>query len=547
MQTVHMLQAFPNIANYYRNKFRHILVDEYQDTNHAQYVLIRELTTPSETVPNPANLTVVGDSDQSVYAFRGANIRNIIEFTKDYPNAKTITLEQNYRSTQNILDAANTIISKNKNRSPKNLWTNLGHGEKLSGYIAENENDEAQFVVQEILQLQQTQNYNFSDTAIFYRTNAQSRNFEDALIREGVPYKIVGGMRFYDRQEIKDIVAYLRIISNPEDVVSLRRVLNVPKRGVGVKAETNINTYAQQKNITFHQALLEHNQNPNLGVRCNKSLHQFLQLLADLRSLSETVTLSIVVEAILEQTNYLEKLQSSSDVQDMSRIENLAQLVTLVKEFENYVPEATLEDFLEKISLVADNVNAAKNESGAVTLMTLHSAKGLEFPIVFLTGMEEGIFPHARALDNTQELEEERRLAYVGVTRAKKKLYLTCSWQRSFWGQTQHNPISSFVADIPQKLLNWFDKNKSLTSISQNFTNTNKNSKTTSLSNQKGQIRNIDNMVVLVVGDKVKHNMFGVGKIIFLEGTAEKTIAKVAFESGEHKRLLLRYAPLTKI
>ena len=427
-ETVYMFRAFPALAESYRRRFRHVLVDEYQDTNHAQYALVREIVGEG---PGAAELTVVGDSDQSIYAFRGADIRNIVEFEKDYPDARTIKLEQNYRSTQNILSAANSVISRNPNRPEKRLWTAEGEGHKIIGYVGENEHDEAQFIAKEIDRLQDEDNLRPGDVAIFYRTNAQSRSIEDVLVRVGLPYKVVGGTRFYERKEIKDALAYLRVLVNPDDDVNLRRVLNEPKRGIGDRAEGAVAALAERERTSFMAAARRADQAPGMATRSVNAVLGFVKLLDDLAEVAAGSGAAAALEAVLEQTGYLAGLRSSTDPQDESRVENLAELVAVVREYEQENPEGSLGAFLEQVSLVADadqipdapgaDMDAAVAEAkrlGVVTLMTLHTAKGLEFPVVFLTGMEHGLFPHQRSATDPKELAEERRLAYVGLTRA---------------------------------------------------------------------------------------------------------------------------------
>ena len=450
--TVALLQLFPDVAEHYRRRFRHILVDEYQDTNHAQYVLIRELVGPADDLNlPPAGLCVVGDADQSIYAFRGATIRNIEEFERDFPNATTILLEQNYRSTQNILTAANTVISNNSSRREKKLWTDEGAGEPIVGYVGDDEHDEASFISEEIDRLVDNHGYRPGDVAVFYRTNAQSRSVEEIFIRMGMPYKVVGGVRFYERREVRDALAYLRAIANPGDEVSLRRILNVPKRGIGDRAEAAIEQLAERERITFDEALHRANDAPGLATRSLNAITGFVEMLDALRTLAESgADAPTVLQAVLEQTGYVLELQQSHDPQDETRIENLAELESVAQEFATANEGSTLVEFLEQIALVADSdeIPDDDNHGGVVTLMTLHTAKGLEFPVVFLTGMEDGIFPHIRSLGDSGELAEERRLAYVGLTRARQRLYLTRAVSRSAWGTPAYNPPSRFLSEI---------------------------------------------------------------------------------------------------
>jgi DNA helicase-2/ATP-dependent DNA helicase PcrA len=579
-QTVYMFRAFPALADSYRRRFRHVLVDEYQDTNHAQYALVREIVGEG---PGAAELTVVGDSDQSIYAFRGADIRNIVEFEKDYPNARTIKLEQNYRSTQNILSAANSVISRNPNRPEKRLWTAEGEGHKIIGYVGENEHDEAQFIAKEIDRLQDEDNLRPGDVAIFYRTNAQSRSIEDVLVRVGLPYKVVGGTRFYERKEIKDALAYLRVLVNPDDDVNLRRVLNEPKRGIGDRAEGAVAALAERERTSFIAAARRADQAPGMATRSVNAVLGFVKLLDDLAEVAAGSGAAAALEAVLEQTGYLATLRSSNDPQDESRVENLAELVAVVREYERDNPEGSLGAFLEQVSLVADadqipdapgaDIDAAVAEAkrlGVVTLMTLHTAKGLEFPVVFLTGMEHGLFPHQRSATDPKELAEERRLAYVGLTRARKRLYVTRSEVRSMWGQSQYNPASQFLEEIPSELVEWKREGTSRqvggwgsgaaigsSRYGGSFwgAGTARGTRADSSAGfnadvpaavAKNRVQPQKEVIAVSVGDKVNHTSFGNGTVLAVEGTGDKTVAKVKFDVGE-KRLLLRYAPLTKI
>ncbi|MET4094967.1 DNA helicase-2/ATP-dependent DNA helicase PcrA [Arthrobacter sp. UYCu712] len=582
-ETVYMFRAFPALAESYRRRFRHVLVDEYQDTNHAQYALVREIVGEG---PGAAELTVVGDSDQSIYAFRGADIRNIVEFEKDYPDARTIKLEQNYRSTQTILSAANSVISRNPNRPEKRLWTAEGDGEKIVGYVGENEHDEAQFIAKEIDRLQDEGDLRPGDVAIFYRTNAQSRSIEDVLVRVGLPYKVVGGTRFYERKEIKDALAYLRVLVNPDDDVNLRRILNEPKRGIGDRAEGAVASLAQRDRTSFMAAARRADEAPGMATRSVNAVLGFVKLLDDLAEVASGSGAAAALEAVLEQTGYLAGLRSSTDPQDESRVENLAELVAVVREYEQYNPEGSLGAFLEGVSLVADadqipdapagtadELAAAVAEAkrlGVVTLMTLHTAKGLEFPVVFLTGMEHGLFPHQRSATDPKELAEERRLAYVGLTRARKRLYLTRSEVRSMWGQSQYNPASQFIEEIPAELVEWKREGSNRQAGSWGSGASIGSSRyggsfwgagtargaaagpsagfnaDVPAAIAKNRVQPQKEIVAVSVGDKVNHTSFGNGTVLAVEGAGDKTVAKVKFGIGE-KRLLLRYAPLTKI
>ncbi|MGO3023988.1 MAG: UvrD-helicase domain-containing protein [Brevibacterium sp.] len=638
-ETVHLFGAFPEVADSYRRRFRHILVDEYQDTNPAQYSLIKALAGDGAGGPKGAELTVVGDADQSIYAFRGATVRNIVEFEKDFPNADTILLEQNYRSTQNILDAANAVIANNDDRREKKLWTSEGSGEQIVGWVAENEQGEARFIVDRIDDLIDEEKYTYGDFAVFYRTNAQSRAIEDALVRSGIPYKVVGGTRFYERKEIKDALAYLRVVANPDDDVNLRRILNVPKRSIGDRTEGIIADFADRENISFFTALGRLDEIPHLSSRALTSVQKFYDLMQDLRSTAESSPLSRVIEAILEQSGYLESLQKSTDPQDESRVDNLAELVAVAEDFvatreaaavaEPDTPddsdtdngaEATAEDptaaetetpaeavdpdvddagsadastapgvgaaaidqFLEQVALASDTDQIPDTELGQVTLMTLHTAKGLEFPVVFLTGLEDGGFPHSRSFENPQELSEERRLAYVGLTRARQRLLVTRAETRSMWGQPQYNPPSRFLSEIPENLINWentgsfsggfgsggfgsggygssgfgsggyasggysggFGSSRSSGGSSRSRSSA---SSSTPVAGFPNRIRPNREVISVEVGEKVSHESFGLGTVTEVNGVGDKTVAVVDFGSAGSKRLLLRYAPIDKL
>ncbi|PJN32278.1 DNA helicase PcrA [Streptomyces sp. CB02959] len=587
MTTVHLLQAFPDVAEHYRRRFRHVLVDEYQDTNHAQYTLVRELVGPGTADAPAAELCVVGDADQSIYAFRGATIRNILQFEEDYPDATTILLEQNYRSSQTILSAANAVIERNENRRPKNLWTDAGAGPKITGYVADTEHDEAQFVADEIDRLTDAGDAKAGDVAVFYRTNAQSRVFEEIFIRVGLPYKVVGGVRFYERKEVRDILAYLRVLANPEDAVPLRRILNVPKRGIGDRAEAMIEALALREKITFPQALRRVDEAYGMAARSANAVKRFNTLMEELRTIVESgAGPATVLEAVLERTGYLAELQASTDPQDETRIENLQELASVALEFEQErgeaaAPEAdtaeaevaeaaapgpgTLAEFLEKVALVADSDQIPDEDdegAGVITLMTLHTAKGLEFPVVFLTGMEDGVFPHMRALGQTKELEEERRLAYVGITRARERLYITRSTMRSAWGQPSYNPASRFLEEIPDEYVQWKRTGPATPSASMGGLSSGGSSgggfgggigASLSSSRSKGPSgfatrRTADRPVVsLAVGDRVTHDSFGLGTVVGVKGGGDNAEATIDFGGEKPERLLLRYAPVEKL
>ena len=669
MRTVDLLRENPLIAEHYHRRFRHILVDEYQDTNHAQYVLVRALVGDGSDGVTPAELTVVGDSDQSIYAFRGATIRNIEEFERDFTGARTILLEQNYRSTQNILSAANAVIARNTGRRAKNLWTASGDGALITLDAADSEHDEARFVVGEIDRLADA-GTDWGDIAVFYRTNAQSRALEELLVRQGIPYRVVGGTRFYERREIKDALAYLQVISNPDDTVAARRVLNVPKRGIGAKAEEAIAAHAARYGISFGAALrhlwlragcpagegegidvdaLARSASPDeasadssapvsldgsagetpgardgadestaavesaaaapasspvesapetapevLGItpRAAKSAAAFWGLIETLRAAeARGASQADILEEVLDRTGYLAELRRSEDPQDASRVENLAELHSVAGAFAADAPGGTLADFLERVALVADSdqVPAEGERGGQVTLMTVHTAKGLEFPVVFVTGMEDGTFPHQRSLGDESELEEERRLAYVAITRARERLYLTRAAVRSAWGTPQEMPPSRFLDDIPAELL---DVRRAATSGermrasyggsygsgsygSGSYGRSRRSegrdpwgdtdtgafgSGRGGASAQPAGVRKVTRMGVtpaakpaedkpvlsLKVGDRIKHATLGAGTVTGIEGEGPRTVARIRFGLGE-KRLLVRMAPMEKI
>ncbi|MFC5799598.1 DNA helicase PcrA [Streptomyces formicae] len=558
MTTVHLLQAFPDVAEHYRRRFRHVLVDEYQDTNHAQYTLVRELVGPGYEDLGPAELCVVGDADQSIYAFRGATIRNILQFEEDYPEATTILLEQNYRSTQTILSAANAVIERNESRRPKNLWTNAGAGAQITGYVADTEHDEAQFVADEIDRLTDAGEAKAGDVAVFYRTNAQSRVFEEIFIRVGLPYKVVGGVRFYERKEVRDVLAYLRVLANPEDNVPLRRILNVPKRGIGERAEAMIDALALREKITFPQALRRVDEAYGMAARSANAVKRFNTLMEELGTIVESgAGPATVLEAVLERTGYLAELQASTDPQDETRIENLQELAAVALEYEQErgaeEGSGTLAEFLEQVALVADSDQIPDEDgegAGVITLMTLHTAKGLEFPVVFLTGMEDGVFPHMRALGQTKELEEERRLAYVGITRARERLYLTRSSMRSAWGQPAYNPPSRFLEEIPDAHVQWKRTGPMAKPAGPTSAVTSSLSSSRSRSGPSGFAtrRTTDKPVIaLAVGDRVTHDQFGLGTVMAVTGSGGDTQATIDFGDAKPKRLLLRYAPVEKL
>jgi DNA helicase II / ATP-dependent DNA helicase PcrA len=566
-ETVAVLQAFPQIAQYYRRRFRHILVDEYQDTNHAQYVLVRELVGRATLEDEadgvaPAELCVVGDADQSIYAFRGATIRNIEDFERDYPNATTILLEQNYRSTQNILNAANSVIARNAGRREKRLWTDSGEGELIVGYVADNEHDEARFVAGEIDALADRGDINYNDVAVFYRTNNSSRALEEVFIRAGIPYKVVGGVRFYERREIRDIVAYLRVLDNPGDSVSMRRILNTPRRGIGDRAEACVAVYAENTGASFNDALqaAAEGKVPMLNTRSEKAIAGFVEMLDQLRGLLDG-ELGELVEAVLDRTRYRAELESSNDPQDLARLDNLNELVSVAHEFSTDLANAqalaesepqdedipdtgVLAAFLERVSLVADADELPEHGAGVVTMMTLHTAKGLEFPVVFVTGWEDGMFPHMRALGDPTELCEERRLAYVGITRARQRLYVSRAKIRSSWGQPMLNPESRFLKEIPQHLIEWrrTDPGPSLPSpvSGAGRFGTPRPSPSRSGAGKRP-------LLVLEPGDRVNHDKYGLGRVEEVSGVGESAMSLIDFGSAGRVKLMHNHAPVSKL
>lgn len=551
LKTVEVLQRFPEAKARFRSRFRHVLVDEYQDTNHAQYILVKELVGSELEGHQPAELCVVGDADQSIYGFRGATIRNILQFELDYPNARTVLLEQNYRSTQNILNAANAVITKNESRKEKNLWSDAGAGTPLTGYVAESEHDEATFIADEIRSLQREGVSTPGDTAIFYRTNAQSRVFEEVFMRNALPYKVVGGLRFYERREVKDLLAYLRVLSNLEDEISLRRIINVPKRGIGDTSLDYVDLFAQNNNVSFWQGLLRVNENSFVPARAAQAINEFTRMISALSVLVEAKTRpSVIVEAALEQSGLLKELIDSTDPQDEVRVENLKELVAVSMEYEERPLEELGEDeeislagFLEKVSLVADadEIPEGEDHGGVVTMMTLHTAKGLEFPTVFLTGMEDGIFPHSRTLGEKDEIEEERRLAYVGLTRARQRLYISRAEYRSTWGAPNYNPPSRFLDEIPEEVIEW--RNQSRTSLSPSLVKRTRVA-TTPPPRATGK-KSV--AMELAVGERVSHDTFGLGTVVAVAGAGDKAEATINFGQYGEKRLLLRYAPVEKL
>ncbi|MBN9609293.1 MAG: ATP-dependent DNA helicase PcrA [Actinobacteria bacterium 69-20] len=647
MQTVLLMQAHPTVAEHYRRRFRHVLVDEYQDTNHAQYVLVRELVGgavggrteydasrggeaagngfgegSSEPAAEPmkaelpmAELVVVGDADQSIYAFRGASIRNITEFEKDYPDATTVLLEQNYRSTQNILSAANAVIARNSKRRRKNLWTDAGDGERIVGYVGDDEYDEARFICDEIDRLCDTGDITYGDVAVFYRTNASSRAIEDIFVRAGMPYRIVGGVRFYERKEVKDALAYLRVVANRTDEVSLRRIINTPKRGIGDRALATVAVFAEQERIAFADALARCREIPSLASRSANAIGSFVDLLGDLDEVvDQGGEPADVLTAVLERTGYRADLDASDDPQDASRLENLEQLVTVLRDVAEGViaartaestaagtadgavnvggpddsagaadldtagldtadvaaadgtlaPREVLGAVLEQLSLVADADSVPDSAEGVVTLMTLHTAKGLEFPVVFLTGWEDGMFPHQRSMGDEAELAEERRLAYVGITRARQRLYVSRALMRSAWGSPMENPPSRFLDEIPAELVDW----RRLPDAAEPYvsrdsrapfggggwsgvssgTNRAAPVTVTRFASRSLQPARRGSTLRLAVGDKVSHDKYGLGTVLEVSGAGGLETAVIDFGTAGKVRMVLNgSAPMVKL
>ncbi|MGF1617041.1 MAG: DNA helicase PcrA [Acidimicrobiia bacterium] len=537
MITVELFGAFPDVLEHYQDRFRYVLVDEYQDTNRAQYMLVKQLTAKHR------NICVVGDSDQSIYKFRGADIRNIRDFEKDYPDARVVILDQNYRSTENILHAANSVIAHNTKRTQKNLWSDRGMGELIIRYEAEDEHDEAGFVVDEIERLQAS-GFNLSDMAVFYRTNAMSRVIEDVFVRRGIPYAVVGSVKFYDRKEIKDAVAYLRALVNPADEVSLKRIINEPRRGIGATSIAHLDRFSQANRISFADAVERVNEIPQLNARAASAVAEFGALLRLMRDRAAADGVEAVVQSVLEDTGMVDGLDAEKTIEAMGRVENLRELVGVAAEFETSNEGAVIGDedfdaldnlrrleiFLESTALVAD-IDEWEEGAGAVTLMTLHTAKGLEFPVVFIVGLEDGVFPHMRSLGDPGELEEERRLAYVGITRAQDHLFLTSAWNRMLFGGSSYNPPSRFLKEVPEGLLQKAGKRQRRSPADR--------------SAASGPRAQVDPGSV-AAGDRVRHDKWGLGTVREIVGVGDRAEAEVMFDTQGKKRLLLAWAPLEK-
>ncbi|MBE3569445.1 MAG: DNA helicase PcrA [Bacillales bacterium] len=539
MTTIHLFQRVPDVLEYYQRKFQYIHVDEYQDTNKAQYLLVKLLASRFQ------NLCVVGDSDQSIYRWRGADISNILSFEKDYPNARVILLEQNYRSTKRILQAANEVIKNNYNRKPKKLWTENPEGKKIVYFRAENEQAEAQFVAGKIKELVDSGKRQLSDFAILYRTNAQSRVIEEVLMKSNIDYTIVGGIKFYDRKEIKDILAYLRLIANPDDDISLLRVINVPKRGIGSTSLDKIARYAQENDLSLFQAL-EEADFIGLSPKITKAVLEFRDLIKGYTQMQEYLSVTELVEEVLDKSGYRDMLKAEKTLDAQSRLENIDEFLSVTKGFEENSEDKSLITFLTDLALVADidRLDEEDNNQQSVVLMTLHSAKGLEFPVVFLIGMEEGVFPHSRSLTDEEEMEEERRLAYVGITRAEEELYLTNAQMRTLYGRTNLNPVSRFIQEIPEDLLDEVVIEKKTISRFQSTPQT---------SSRKAVVRPMavstgGEEISWKVGDKAEHKKWGVGTVVSVKGEKENMELDIAFPSPTGvKRLLAKFAPIQKV
>jgi DNA helicase-2/ATP-dependent DNA helicase PcrA len=529
-ETVLLFRRLPDVLEHYQERFRYILIDEYQDTNRAQYQLVNQLAAKYR------NLCVVGDADQGVYSWRGATIQNLLDFERDYPDAAVFLMEQNYRSTPNILAVANALIEHNLQRKPKSLWTETDAGELVVRYRADNEHEEALFVAEETYRLVEEEGLRFSDVAVFYRTNAQSRVLEDVFVRAGTPYRVVGGVRFYQRREIKDVLAYLRLLVNPQDVISARRVINTPKRGIGDATVAALEGFAAIEGIPFLEAARRADEIPTLAARARGAVGGFVQIMDTLRSAFDSgAGPKRMVEAAATESGYLLELETERTVEAEGRIENIRELGGVAGEFEERSEEGTLADFLEQVSLLGEQ-DEYDEESGTVTLMTLHNAKGLEFPAVFIIGLEDGIFPHYRSMGNQGELEEERRLMYVGVTRARERLYLTHAWSRTLFGTTSYNPPSRFLAEIPSDLVRAVEDEESVIGGS--------GSTVTPI---RAAVEGRREPVQVAAGDSVMHDRWGEGVVLTVSGSGTDAEATVRFEEVGEKRLLLAYAPLTRV
>ncbi|PKG25143.1 DNA helicase PcrA [Niallia nealsonii] len=546
MQTIHLFQRVPEVLEYYQRKFQYIHVDEYQDTNRSQYFLVKQLASRFR------NLCVVGDSDQSIYAWRGADITNILSFEKDYPNAKVVMLEQNYRSTKTILSAANKVIGNNSGRKDKNLWTENEEGNKIYYYRADSEQGEAQFVIGKIQELRRETSLSLSEIAILYRTNAQSRVMEEMLLKANIEYSIVGGIKFYDRKEIKDILAYLRLIANPDDDISLQRVINVPKRGIGSSSIDKISNFAGMHDMSMYQAL-DAIELIGLSPKITKAATEFRNLIRQYSEMQEYLSVTELVEEVIEKSGYEEMLKAEKSIEAQSRLENIEEFLSVTKNFESANDDKSLIAFLTDLALVADidKLDEDGKEADSVVLMTLHSAKGLEFPVVFLIGLEEGVFPHSRSLMEEAEMEEERRLAYVGITRAEKHLYLTNAQMRTLFGRTNMNPPSRFVKEIPEELLEGIMPQTRRSNSSLNNSSNSSYNRSPQAA-RKAVIRPATTTtggegIDWNVGDKAAHGKWGVGTVVSVKGEGDSKELDIAFPSPVGiKRLLAKFAPIQK-
>jgi ATP-dependent DNA helicase UvrD/PcrA len=524
METVRLFREHPQVLEHYQERFSHILIDEYQDTNRAQYHLVNLLASKHR------NICVVGDADQGVYSWRGATIKNLLDFEHDYPDAAVFVMEQNYRSTQNILSLANALIEHNVQRKPKSLWTDSETGDLAVRFRAENEHEEARFVVFEIERLINEEGFRYSDMTVFYRTNAQSRVLEEEFLRAGLPYKVVGGVRFYQRKEIKDVLAYLRVLVNPGDLVSVRRVINTPKRGIGDATVAAVEGFAADENVPFLEAARRVEEIGSLGQRAKGAVGGFIEVVEGLRAVqAEGASVAELVRAAFTESGYLPELQAERTVEAEGRIENLEELVGVAKEFEQRNPDGVVADFLEQVSLVSEQ-DEYDEEEATVTLMTMHNAKGLEFDVVFMAGMEDGVFPHYRSMTDPAELEEERRLAYVGMTRARKRLYLTHAWQRSLFGGSNYNPPSRFLSEIPGHLVNSLEQGRDT-----------RDGRGLQPPKSYGHAP-----LAVTEGDTVYHDKWGEGVVLSVTGMGARAMATIAFGDIGEKSVMLEYAPLSK-
>lgn len=548
VNAIKLFQDYPAVLEYYQDRFKYILVDEYQDTNRAQYLLVNLLAYKHH------NLCVVGDDDQSIYGWRGADISNILDFEKDYKEAKVVKLEQNYRSTKNILDAANEVIKNNTGRKDKSLWTAQEEGELIKMYNAPSEHDEAIFIVKQIQKAVDDDEKNYKDIAILYRTNAQSRVFEDYLMKSTIPYKIVGGLKFYDRKEVKDIIAYMRILQNPNDNISLKRIINVPKRGIGKTTIDRLEQKNLSEEISMFKAAATCETIDGLNGGAKNKVKNFVEKIAKLMAMKEVLPLDELFDKLLDEIQYIELLKQENTIEAMSRIENIEEFKSVILEYVKSSDDKSMEAFLADVSLMSD-LDKTEDVDDSVTLMTLHSSKGLEFPIVFLVGLEESIFPLSRAMNTFEELEEERRLCYVGITRAKEELYMTYAESRMLYGRTNYNPKSRFLRELPKELIDMMmEKPQTRKQVAQGLSFNEffkgMNYKKTK-ENEYKQPQKIEETEDLgdywKSGDKVSHKLFGIGTIVQLKGLGENIEAQVAFENAGIKKLMLNYAPIQKV